>query len=464
MKLSSSHRRCADLLFGRTWGRCDAVFGLALLSCLTFAGRATADITVDSVSRVNTAEVYTTDNNTVDLVQTPSSLQSNSGAFNQTVTGSLTGELATVTQNSTIGSSGSTLSASGSGTTYGSVTSALLTQNSPIIIRSVTYETGNILDLAFTVTGTTTENISFSVDLSGTTTTNQFDTGVTSGGNEVGGNASVGLSSSSSNHTTSIFSDSTNSYLPPSPNSSQLRIGTDSGHVTYSDLLLPGSYTFSVSSFVSGSVSSEPSDSLLTYSGSGSFSNLSLTLASGTPLSGSISAGTNSAGISGGGKGVIGGTQAQFDTVGTAGNYTANYQVLTEQELTVNRPELQVGNIDFLSAGTSIQLWDLAFDGIHSGSTTLTFNYDPTLLTGGLDQSTLYISHFDNGQWVNIGGVVDVADHTITVSTSSFSPFLLSAPESVPEPSTWVMLSGGCGLIFLLGRRRVVVAVRPSRR
>ena len=83
----------------------------------------------------------------------------------------------------------------------------------------------------------------------------------------------------------------------------------------------------------------------------------------------------------------------------------------------------------------------------------LVFHYDPSLLPVGTDESQLGIWHFNTtlGVW-QFGGTVNTADHTITYTTDSFSPFELGI-ATVPEPSTLVL--GGLGLAVLccLSRR-----------
>ena len=100
----------------------------------------------------------------------------------------------------------------------------------------------------------------------------------------------------------------------------------------------------------------------------------------------------------------------------------------------------QTAPVNFLLPTTSglAQEWDLSFNGTFTGSATLTFHYDPSTLAPGLDPSTLQIEHFTSGQWVALSGIVDPVADTITVSTNSFSPFVLAA---VPEPSALAFLS-----------------------
>ena len=98
------------------------------------------------------------------------------------------------------------------------------------------------------------------------------------------------------------------------------------------------------------------------------------------------------------------------------------------------------------------QIWSVDYTGLQTGqSATLVFHYDPSLLPAGTDQSTLGIWHFDKiaNAWV-FGGTVDTTDHTISFTTSSFSPFELGV-KATPEPATIVLF--GLGLAALAAAR-----------
>jgi hypothetical protein len=98
------------------------------------------------------------------------------------------------------------------------------------------------------------------------------------------------------------------------------------------------------------------------------------------------------------------------------------------------------------------QIWDVQYTGLLAGqSATLVFHYDPALLPEGTNQSALGIWHFNklSNVW-EFGGTVNTTDHTITFTTTSFSPFELGV--QVPEPATIVL--AGVGLIALLVEHR----------
>ena len=69
------------------------------------------------------------------------------------------------------------------------------------------------------------------------------------------------------------------------------------------------------------------------------------------------------------------------------------------------------------------------------------------------------INHFNSAAiqaWEDLGGTVNVARHTITVTTDSLSPFVLSVPEP-PTAALGLFGAAACGVIVLrpsLARRR----------
>jgi hypothetical protein len=136
-----------------------------------------------------------------------------------------------------------------------------------------------------------------------------------------------------------------------------------------------------------------------------------------------------------------------FSTV-TAGSFTSvdGTESLTDLESRTTNIHFPVpGN------GDSTQTWELSLDGQFGGLATVTFQYDPLELPAGFDPNNLRIEHFANGQWVTLDGTVDVANHTITVETPSFSPFALGV--ATPEPATAGMLIGAAGVLGMRRRR-----------
>jgi hypothetical protein len=106
---------------------------------------------------------------------------------------------------------------------------------------------------------------------------------------------------------------------------------------------------------------------------------------------------------------------------------------------------------NFLIPGTVTQLFDVNYSGTFDGAIELSFNYDPTLLPDGFDEANLRVFHWTGTEWESLGGVVDSANNTITVTTSSLSPFAVAA---VPEPETYALMLAGLGLVGFAARRR----------
>jgi hypothetical protein len=120
------------------------------------------------------------------------------------------------------------------------------------------------------------------------------------------------------------------------------------------------------------------------------------------------------------------------------------------------------------TSNTSIgapQIWTVQFTGsLGNGLTTLTFDFDPSTIPAGTPLSSLGIWHFDDNpadatydQWVFLMGPIGVYSgyDTITVTTSSFSPFELGTDINTPEPSTIVLAALGLmPLACFYGRRR----------
>jgi hypothetical protein len=163
--------------------------------------------------------------------------------------------------------------------------------------------------------------------------------------------------------------------------------------------------------------------------------------------------GSDHTAISGGGSGTVGGSQATFSNVATQGTYTSTFfEPTTPAQLATDIGAGPAAQAAFLTAGSSTyEAFELSFSGTFTGLTTVTLHYDPANLTG----NTLYAWHYENGNWVMPPGqVVDPVADTITFQTDSFSPFLLSYVNNVPEPSSVVLLAvGAVGLAWAARQR-----------
>ncbi len=106
--------------------------------------------------------------------------------------------------------------------------------------------------------------------------------------------------------------------------------------------------------------------------------------------------------------------------------------------------------IDSLSQ--TAQVWNLEYSGgTYSGPITVTFHYDPSLLSPALQANpqSMHMVHFSSvtQQWEILPGIVDTVNDTITVTTNSLSPLI---PVSVPEPGSAVLGVSAIGVAATL--------------
>lgn len=140
--------------------------------------------------------------------------------------------------------------------------------------------------------------------------------------------------------------------------------------------------------------------------------------------------------------------------------FTATYTELEAEN--VDLEEFAFDGFNFLLPGDTLQLWELDYSGeLGEGDLVeLIFSFDPI----GLSQEELDlidIYHFVNGEWLALGGEVDLVGYTITAYVDSFSPFALGTTGSagpatgVPEPATLTLFGAGlAGLGWLRLRRK----------
>jgi hypothetical protein len=147
--------------------------------------------------------------------------------------------------------------------------------------------------------------------------------------------------------------------------------------------------------------------------------------------------------------------QATFsDTAGGTLSVTSGIDAVSD--LSNSNNSYNAGPVDFeLPAdGSVVQIWDLDYsDSSFTGPVTLVFDFDPAGMTTAQEEA-LQVYHYTDGQWVDIGGVVDLNADTITVETDSFSPFALGV---VPEPGSLSLLSLASGAMLMRRRRKQLV-------
>lgn len=148
----------------------------------------------------------------------------------------------------------------------------------------------------------------------------------------------------------------------------------------------------------------------------------------------------------GGGTTVIGGLEAVFSDIASPGTLLANYTTQTAAELVAQFGSLPGG----LSGDESMQLWNVEFSGSLDEAASITFCYNDTALP--FDENDISVSHWQEGTgWEMIEGLLNTTANTVTFSTTTFSPFVLTP---VPEPSTIVLILVGGTLLTLHLRSR----------
>ncbi len=158
-----------------------------------------------------------------------------------------------------------------------------------------------------------------------------------------------------------------------------------------------------------------------------------------------------------------GGLAVSLNDAGAPGGggdlFTASYTETPTSD--VDLSQYIFDGFDFMLPGENMQLWDLDYTGtLDLGEVVdLVFSFDPSSMA--LEElDALDIFHFADGAWVAMGGIVDLANGTITVSADSFSPFVLgttgggSMIATAPEPTTLALM--GLGLAGIGWKRRKV--------
>ncbi len=148
----------------------------------------------------------------------------------------------------------------------------------------------------------------------------------------------------------------------------------------------------------------------------------------------------------GGGTTQPGGVAASFTEA--SGTFSALFEPTDTQTLANDTAPLAFATP---STDGGVQVWEVTFYGSLGAGVTVTFAYDPSLLAAGINEADLRIYHYTGGAWVQPEGQsVDTVANTITIATTSFSPFALAV---IPEPATLTLLTAGAACV---ARRRQV--------
>ena len=152
-----------------------------------------------------------------------------------------------------------------------------------------------------------------------------------------------------------------------------------------------------------------------------------LSLLTGTKVTTGGGGGNHTGGSCNGGSSHVGGVDFEFDDATSAGTFFGEFSEADDSEMTERENEGQFALPTFpLPDGSTVtQLWNLDYSGTHNGLIHLTFAYDPALLPAGFDETRLAIYHYHGAAWEKLTGAVDTVAHTITVTTTSLSPFAL---------------------------------------
>ncbi len=158
----------------------------------------------------------------------------------------------------------------------------------------------------------------------------------------------------------------------------------------------------------------------------------------------------NTSGATNGGADFAGGVEVDFEVVITDGNFFSDALTTGADDLAQTVASTVAPDFE-LSSEEAVQHWELDFNGSFENEAELVFGYDELLLD--VPEEELAIYHFDEelGIWESLEFIEhDMIRNSIRVRTRSFSPFVLGATSSVPEPSGSILIAG----LLLQGLKR----------
>jgi hypothetical protein len=168
----------------------------------------------------------------------------------------------------------------------------------------------------------------------------------------------------------------------------------------------------------------------------------------GQPVSGAFGGGTSTVG--GVTYSIPNGIDAPGDLSADFAELPSGYQPLLE--------------VNFTLASDPAPYWNVSFTGSFTAPMELTFAYDVATLT--VPESLLQIWHYDGTGWSALPVITQNTTslpHTITVQTTSLSPFVLGGNEVVGDPvpavSTWGLM---CLCLVLLASGTLVLRQRRN--
>ncbi len=169
-----------------------------------------------------------------------------------------------------------------------------------------------------------------------------------------------------------------------------------------------------------------------------------LSLLTGTKVTTGGGGGGHTGGSCNGGASRVGGVDFEFDDAAGGGTFFGRYSKADDDELAEREGDGEFALPTFLTpSGGVTQVWNLKYSGAHNGQIRLTFAYDPSQLPAGFDENRLVIYHYNGAAWENLSGVVDLANHRITVTTASLSPFALGVNPLPVDPVVAVSAAVG---------------------